>query len=809
MFTFSSNDVQPIFLHSTQKSLLYCPELKVNLISVPRLMERGCNVYFENGACAVWRGKQKVLSAVQKNGLYVISGKTEQVHSAMEWHRKLAHFGQMEKLADTVVGLPTNLKWTANSCKTCIQAKQARSAIPKGNEENQAKTGELLHMDLMGPITPAGKNGERYIVSILDEKSKLGVAKPICNKSQASGVIKTVIRMMEKQTGNVVKVVRSDRGTEFLNAVLQNFLAENGIQQQTSAPYTPQQNGNAERYNRTTLEKVRAVLLDCGLDKCFWNFAVEYCAFVRNRLPCQPHGHTPYEVVFGQKPDVSSMHIFGETCYVLKTPAELTGKMDAKSKSGFFVGIEPGTKDTCRIWSGGKVILSRNVTFLGMTETPSAETDDTVAEPSPLPLSSDLLDSQPLVETQTTTVDNPETAEQETTEETDASENIRSSIAENRRYPLRERRQPQPYWTANVCLTDPLTLEEALGSPQHDDWKLALQEEVSSLSEQDVFDVVDRAPEMKTLPCKWIFKVKYDQDGNIQRFKARLVAKGFKQVAGIDFGETFAPVAKQSTLRLLWTLAAKRDWEVENIDIKTAFLNGDLDEEIYMDMPPGFELSGKVWKLKKTLYGLKQAPRAWHIKLTDVLEKLGFRCSTADPGLYVGEDMLLMVYVDDLLLCGNGRTKVEEVKQSLLTTFEGRDLGPTDHFLGIKMERNRSGKTVLLSQETYVNNVLERFRMADCHSVSTPLELGTKWTSDAAVTESNFPYQELVGCLMYLAVSTRPDIAYVTNRLARYVSSPSSNHVAVAKRVLKYLHGTKSVGILLGDSSPSFPGRLL
>ena len=243
---------------------------------------------------------------------------------------------------------------------------------------------------------------------------------------------------------------------------------------------------------------------------------------------------------------------------------------------------------------------------------------------------------------------------------------------------------------------------------------------------------------------------------------------------------------------------------LENIDIKTAFLNGDLDEEIYMDMPPGFQVDGKVWKLKKTLYGLKQAPRAWHIKLMDVLEKLGFRCSTADPGLYVGEDMLLMVYVDDLLLCGNGRSNVEKVKQSLLTTFEGRDLGPTDHFLGIKMERDRAAKTVFLSQETYVNNVLERFRMADCYSVSTPLEPGTKWTSEATGTESNFPYQELVGCLMYLAVSTRPDIAYVTNRLARYVSAPTSNHVAVAKRVLKYLHGTKSVGILLGDSSPSF-----
>eukprot|EP00963_Diacronema_lutheri_P000532 scaffold30_cov329-Pavlova_lutheri.AAC.1 len=464
-------------------------------------------------------------------------------------------------------------------------------------------------------------------------------------------------------------------------------------------------------------------------------------------------------------------------------PTETTGKLDAKSKPGHFVGFEPVTKDTY--------------------QKPTASPDDTQEDITPMPTASETLEPVSLGERQNSTIENVELPEHETTEGTEDAENISNTAAEERRYPLRERRPPHPYWTANVCLTDPLTLDEALGSPQHDDWKLALQEEVSSLSEQDVFDVVDRTPLMKTLPCKWVFKVKYDQDGNIQRFKARLVAKGFKQVAGIDFGETFAPVAKQSTLRILWTLAAKRDWKVENIDIKTAFLNGDLDEEIYMDMPLGFQLDGKVWKLKKTLYGLKQAPRAWHIKLTDVLEKLGFRCSTADPGLYVGEDMLLMVYVDDLLLCGNGRSKVENVKQSLLATFEGRDLGPTDHFLGIKMERDRTGKTVFLSQESYVNNVLERFRMADCYSVSTPLELGTKWTSDATATESNFPYQELVGCLMYLAVSTRPDIAYATNRLARYVSAPTSNHVVVVKRVLKYLHGTKAVGILVGDSSPS------
>ena len=155
------------------------------------------------------------------------------------------------------------------------------------------------------------------------------------------------------------------------------------------------------------------MLLDSGLEKCFWNFAVEYCAFVRNRLPCQPHGQTPFEAVFGQKPDVSNMHIFGESCYVLKNPSEVTGKLEAKSKFGVFVGIEPGTKDTCRIWSGGKVVLSRNVTFLGIVEAPSAETDGTVAERSSLPVSAELLDHEPLVEMQNRTVDNFENADHE------------------------------------------------------------------------------------------------------------------------------------------------------------------------------------------------------------------------------------------------------------------------------------------------------------------------------------------------------------------------------------------------------------
>ena len=355
-----------------------------------------------------------------------------------------------------------------------------------------------------------------------------------------------------------------------------------------------------------------------------------------------------------------------------------------------------------------------------------------------------------------------------------------------------------------MCLEEPQKLQEALSSPQRDDWLLALQEEITSLQTNDVFDVVDYLPDVKPLPCKWVFKIKYDQSGNVQRFKARLVAKGFKQITGVDFNETFAPVSRQSTFRMLLTIAAAKDWEIENIDIKTAFLNGHLDEDIYMDMPPGFEEPGKIWKLKKTLYGLKQAPRAWHMKLTEKLEGMGFTCSTADPGLYCAEEVLLMVYVDDLLLVGNDAEKVRDIKNALLSEFEGRDLGATNQFLGIKIRRNRQNNTVFISQEKYVVDILQRFRMEDCHSVTTPLETCTEWNCESDSPDRSFPFQELVGCLMYLAVSTRPDIAFVTNCLARHVVEPKKSHVLVAKRVLKYLQGTKTLGILLGSRNKTY-----
>lgn len=679
------------------QNVLFCPDLHVNLISVPKLIENGCTTYFENDGCAIWKGKQKLIHAQQTNGLYVFPSVLHISCSALEWHRRLGHFGQMEKLYNQVTGIPQCDCVNVKECITCIQAKQGRKPIPKGNPENNADVGELLHLDLIGPVTPAGKSGEKYILTLLDEKSKIGFAKPLREKSQASKVIESVIKLMETSSKSRVKRIRSDRGTEFVNQELRTFLKEKGIVHETSAPYIPQQNGNAERFNRTLMEKVRAMFLDSGLEKRFWPFAVEYAAYVRNRIPCKPHGHTPFEMLFGSKPDLKNVRIFGQKCFVLKNPYETTGKLDSKSKPGIFLGIEPGSKDTCKIWCDGKVVLSRNVHFL-------THQSDVVEEPS-VEKSNNQLDVLADVEEE----------EQSVVDANDEDENHTPlTPGGTDRYPRRERRPPQEFWQVHACITEPLDVEEALSSPQKTDWKIALEEEIASLYQQDVFEIVDKHPNCKVLPSKWVFKIKYDQQGNIQRFKARLVAKGFKQIAGIDFNETFAPVARQSTLRMLLTLAAVKDWEVENIDIKTAFLNGILEEDIFMEMPPGFCVEGKVWKLKKTLYGLKQAPRAWHTKLTEVLTELQFHCSAADPGLYVAKDIFLMVYVDDLLLCGKSQEIVQKLKTSLLNTFEGRDLGATDTFLGIKIIRDRLKKEIFLSQEQYVRNMLERFRMQDC-----------------------------------------------------------------------------------------------
>lgn len=306
------------------------------------------------------------------------------------------------------------------------------------------------------------------------------------------------------------------------------------------------------------------------------------------------------------------------------------------------------------------------------------------------------------------------------------------------------------------------------------------------------------------METKWVFTLKRDADGNIERYKARLVAKGFQQREGVDFNEVFAPVSKHATLRTFLAVVAERGLHLHQLDVKTAFLNGDLEETIYMKQPAGYEQGGPrtVCRLRKAIYGLRQAPRAWHIKLHATLEKMGFRASKADASLFVrghGDDAVyLLVYVDDILIASKHLAAVAAVKAELGSIFTVRDLGEAKFFLGMEITRNPVDGTIKLSQARATRDLLSKFGMDEAKIKGTPMSTATRLTRGGSkeVDKTQVPYMELVGSLLYLASCTRPDIAQAVGALSRYMAHPTEHHWSTAKGVLRYLASTPDVGIV-------------
>ncbi|KAK9160022.1 hypothetical protein Syun_006363 [Stephania yunnanensis] len=266
-------------------------------------------------------------------------------------------------------------------------------------------------------------------------------------------------------------------------------------------------------------------------------------------------------------------------------------------------------------------------------------------------------------------------------------------------------------------------------------WYDAMNDEMNSMSSNDVWDLVELPKGAKTIGCKWIFKTKKDSLGNIERYKARLVAEGFTQKKGIDYKKTFSPVSKKDSLRIILALVAHFDFELQQMDVKTAFLNGQLEEEVYMKQPEGFSSIGNenlVCKLKKSIYGLKQASRQWYLKFHDVISSFGFVENIMDNCIYQkvsgSKIFFLILYVDDILLATNDKGMLHEVKQFLSNSFDMKDMGDASYVIGIKIHRDKSRCILGMSQEAYINKVLERLRMKDCSSSVAPIVKGDKFS---------------------------------------------------------------------------------
>jgi hypothetical protein len=360
-----------------------------------------------------------------------------------------------------------------------------------------------------------------------------------------------------------------------------------------------------------------------------------------------------------------------------------------------------------------------------------------------------------------------------------------------------------------AAVTEPQTFEEALASEQSEDWQQAMDDEIASLAANKTWILEEPPAGVKPIPVKWVYKIKRTSAGDIERYKARLVAKGFRQQQGVDFDEVFAPVSKFATFRTLTAVVAACDLELHQLDIKTAFLYGDLEEDVYIEQPQGYKEGGSrlACHLLKAIYGLKQAPRVWHEHLHRELSSYGFKASTADPSLYYNHEdnssTWLLIYVDDILIASKSSDAVSNVKTSLMTSFEARDLGEAKHYLGIKITRDRGSRTIMLTQELMTTELVAKFGLSEGKTKSIPLSPSIKLSKEEGepLDKDQYPYSQLVGSLMYLSVTTRPDISFVVGALARFMSCPTSTHWQAAKDVLRYLEGTKDYGLVFGGSS--------
>ena len=315
-----------------------------------------------------------------------------------------------------------------------------------------------------------------------------------------------------------------------------------------------------------------------------------------------------------------------------------------------------------------------------------------------------------------------------------------------------------------------------------------------------MWELVDRPSHKKPIGVKWVYRTKLNPDGSINKYKARLVVKGYEQMFGVDFSKTFAPITRLDTTRMLLAIATQKGWRIYQLDVKSAFVNGYLEEEIFVEQPEGFYVNGKkdkVYLLKKALYGLKQAPRAWYSRIDAYLLTLGCQKSQSEFTLYIKkikeDNLIVSLYVDNLLVTGNNVGLVNEFKVEMKQVLEMTDLGEMTYFLGIEVHQQQHD--IFICQKKYAKEILKKFRMEECKPTSTLMNQKEKFCKENGAEKANEGlFRSMIGCLMYLT-STRPDIMYVVSLLSRYMHCASKNNFQAAKRVLRYVKGTIDYGI--------------
>ncbi|KAE8680428.1 putative Double Clp-N motif-containing P-loop nucleoside triphosphate hydrolases superfamily protein [Hibiscus syriacus] len=689
--------------------------------------------------------------------------------SAMLWHKKLGHMSEqgMKVLVEQKL-LPGLTKVSLTLCEHCITSKQHLLKFNTSNSRGKSVL-ELVHSDVwQAPVTSL--SGEKYFVSFIDDYSRRCWVHPIKKKSDVFSTFKNFKARMELDSGNKIKCFRTDNGGEYISEEFDDFCRKEGIKRQFTVANTPQQNGVAERMNRTLLEITRAMLRDAGLEKSLWAEAVNTACYLVNRAPSTIiELKTPMEMWTGKPADYSNLHVFGSIVYVMYNSQEIS-KLDPKSRKCKFLGYADRVKGY-RLW-------------------------DLTAQ-----------------------------FEQEDSSEAELAhdeQKLESSEAPTPRQSDRVRRRPNwhSYYVieGNIayCLLtedgEPSTYQEAINNSDVSLWMMAMQEEIEALHKNNTWDLVPLPQGRKPIGNKWVFKIKRNGDDQVERYRARLVVKGYAQKEGIDFNEIFSPVVRLTTVRVVLAMCATLNLHLEQLDVKTTFLHGNLEEEIYMLQPEGFEEEEKknlVCRLNKYLYGLKQAPMCWYKRFDSFIMCLGYNRLNADPCAYLkrssdNDFVILLLYMDDMLVAGPNKDHIEELKAQLAREFEMKDLGSVNKIIGMQIHRDKSNRKIWFSQKNYLKKILSRFNMQDCKPISTPLPINFKLSSSMSPSSekermemSRVPYASAVGSLMFAMIYTRPDIAQAVGVVSRYMANPGKEHwnisvVAISTTEAEYVASTQA-----------------
>ncbi len=787
------------------------------------------------------------------------------------WHLKLGHIGKSKVLKLHENGfLAAREASKQSTCSDCVEAKQNRRPF-KGSFCESVAPGDVIHSDVMGKL-PRSRDRSQYVVSFIDEYTRHISMFPMHRKSEVIDCFKAYMVFFEKQSGYSVKCLHSDNGGEYEAVVKfakENGIRisrsaprapqANGIAERANRTIVEMvrsaliSSGVSKMYWTEAMSNAlfihNAVPDDSGssaherlygrkvpLDRmkpfgCLVHVAVSKSK--RDKLDAKTKTcvllsnmeHKNYRVLnlSDKKISVETHVTFEEDKFPSKGDITLKRKEledeNTQESVDSFVVIQSSSSEEEGF--SGDSVTSNDEGQIDSSSTDSPDSSDDEEGSNTSDQSDD--DSQP--------------DEEDNTDQDVEEANTPLSLNGQRRYPERVRKPPGRWWAyasqksnmpEETCHSqtqdryDPVsqqchisqgqddspTLRTALRSSEKEQWREAINEELESLQQAGTWELTYAPRGVKVFPSKFVLRVKRTSSGAVERYKARLVLLGNLQRPNIDFFETYAPVVDFNVVRVILILALTQNMQIHQLDVKTAFLNGRLDEEIYMSLPDGFSHEdGRVCLLKRAIYGLRQAPKAWNDRLSSDLRSIGFKPITCAESVFVAtyqsHRVYLLIYVDDMLIMCTCLRTLETVKRQLSKFYTVKDLGEAEFFLGVKMECSRDGGRCLLSQTSYIKSILERYGMQNAKPLSCPMiqpsDLMRKESRSAKEASEmvGVPYREAIGSIMYLAVRTRPDIAVAVGILAKHSQEPRPIHWSAVKRILRYLKYTQDIGLLL------------